>query len=216
MRSNALLEQFLCPLLHDIMIEPASTVDGHTFEKSAIEIWLEKRCQWVLVGVLHPPPPPLYLLDPRECVPVFRACNCSCAATCASSTTSTPDLTVPGALHGSVPSSHGSFHTLCVCVSSCPLLLHHHSGRVVSPVTGEPLVSLALVPNKALSAKINTFGLGLRAAGSGSPGRPGGGADRSSSGRWVQPPYIQRARGLGPRWRTRPSCPSACALCVPV
>ena len=34
---------FNCPILHDIMADPVSTCDGHTFERSAITVWLQNH-----------------------------------------------------------------------------------------------------------------------------------------------------------------------------
>ncbi len=36
------VKEFLCPLLREVMVDPVSTVDGHTFERCAIEIWVKK------------------------------------------------------------------------------------------------------------------------------------------------------------------------------
>ena len=35
--------EFLCPITHDIMRDPVSTADGHTYERKAIARWLESR-----------------------------------------------------------------------------------------------------------------------------------------------------------------------------
>ncbi len=37
------LKQFLCPITHEIMKDPASTIDGHTYERAAIESWLKNH-----------------------------------------------------------------------------------------------------------------------------------------------------------------------------
>ncbi len=36
-------KQFLCPITHEIMKDPVSTIDGHTYERAAIESWLKKK-----------------------------------------------------------------------------------------------------------------------------------------------------------------------------
>jgi hypothetical protein len=36
-------KQFLCPIKLEIMKEPVSTIDGHTYERAAIELWLKKK-----------------------------------------------------------------------------------------------------------------------------------------------------------------------------
>jgi len=35
--------EFLCPITHDVMRDPVSTADGHTYEREAIARWLENR-----------------------------------------------------------------------------------------------------------------------------------------------------------------------------
>ena len=34
---------FKCPITQDLMFDPVSTVDGHTYEKDAIVRWLRQR-----------------------------------------------------------------------------------------------------------------------------------------------------------------------------
>eukprot|EP00047_Mylnosiga_fluctuans_P023814 m.146511 g.146511 ORF g.146511 m.146511 type:complete len:568 (+) comp9697_c0_seq25:130-1833(+) len=40
MDTSGALSAFLCPITHEIMRDPVSTADGHTFEREAIERWL--------------------------------------------------------------------------------------------------------------------------------------------------------------------------------
>jgi len=47
-------KSFLCPILQDIMVEPVATVDGHVYEKSAIELWLVRSDKSPMTNlVLH-------------------------------------------------------------------------------------------------------------------------------------------------------------------
>ena len=42
---------YLCPILQDIMTDPVITVDGHTFERKAIEEWFSRgNCTNPLTG----------------------------------------------------------------------------------------------------------------------------------------------------------------------
>ena len=41
-KSDEIPKEFLCPITNDIMIDPAMTTDGVTFERKAIECWMEK------------------------------------------------------------------------------------------------------------------------------------------------------------------------------
>jgi hypothetical protein len=34
-------DEFICPITYELMREPAVAMDGHTYEKSAIEKWLK-------------------------------------------------------------------------------------------------------------------------------------------------------------------------------
>ncbi|KDO32110.1 hypothetical protein SPRG_03328 [Saprolegnia parasitica CBS 223.65] len=34
------LDSFVCPITHDVMVDPVVTVDGHSYERSAIEEWI--------------------------------------------------------------------------------------------------------------------------------------------------------------------------------
>ena len=36
-------KELVCPILHALMTDPVSTVDGHTFERQAIAKWLEQH-----------------------------------------------------------------------------------------------------------------------------------------------------------------------------
>lgn len=40
---DEILDGFICPITFAIMEDPYSTIDGHTFEKNAIEVWLKKN-----------------------------------------------------------------------------------------------------------------------------------------------------------------------------
>ena len=33
--------QFICPITQELMEDPATTADGHTYERAAIECWLQ-------------------------------------------------------------------------------------------------------------------------------------------------------------------------------
>ena len=35
-------ENFLCPITYDIMVDPVSAKDGHTYERSAIQRWFDQ------------------------------------------------------------------------------------------------------------------------------------------------------------------------------
>jgi len=41
---------FLCPITHDIMRDPAVCADGHTYERSAIERWLQRSRKSPMTG----------------------------------------------------------------------------------------------------------------------------------------------------------------------
>ena len=36
-------EEYYCPITHLVMADPVSTEDGHTYEREAIEEWLQKN-----------------------------------------------------------------------------------------------------------------------------------------------------------------------------
>lgn len=57
------VKEFLCPLLREVMVDPVSTVDGHTFERCAIEIWVKK---WLVSPVTHKPLRSLSLVDNKD------------------------------------------------------------------------------------------------------------------------------------------------------
>ena len=35
---------FMCPITHEMMVDPVFTADGHTFERKAIAKWFERHC----------------------------------------------------------------------------------------------------------------------------------------------------------------------------
>ena len=41
-RCEALSELVVCPITHEAMVDPVSAADGQTYERRAIEAWLEK------------------------------------------------------------------------------------------------------------------------------------------------------------------------------
>lgn len=44
-------KELICPILHTLMTDPVSTVDGHTFEREAIAKWLEQHSTSPLTGL---------------------------------------------------------------------------------------------------------------------------------------------------------------------
>ena len=46
----SLPSEFLCPITQDVMVDPVSTEDGHTYERSAIARWLSKKKTSPLTG----------------------------------------------------------------------------------------------------------------------------------------------------------------------
>src|SRR5690606_9208241 len=42
-KGDAVPKEFVCPLTGQIIFDPVMTNDGHTFERKAIECWLEKH-----------------------------------------------------------------------------------------------------------------------------------------------------------------------------
>lgn len=49
--SSSAPKELVCPILHTLMKDPVSTVDGHTFERDAIAKWLEQHCTSPLTGL---------------------------------------------------------------------------------------------------------------------------------------------------------------------
>lgn len=49
-----LSEFYLCPITQDVMMNPVILVDGHTYEKEAIEDWLKLKNTSPLTGVQLP------------------------------------------------------------------------------------------------------------------------------------------------------------------
>jgi hypothetical protein len=41
--ADSLLKLFLCPISHDIMIDPVMAADGFTYERNNIELWLQSH-----------------------------------------------------------------------------------------------------------------------------------------------------------------------------
>jgi hypothetical protein len=37
-------EDYLCPITHEVMVDPVMATDGHTYERRAIERWLQDKC----------------------------------------------------------------------------------------------------------------------------------------------------------------------------
>ena len=50
---------FFCPILHEVFEDPASTCDGHTYERRAIEQWFASRPAFDASGEALPPRSPL-------------------------------------------------------------------------------------------------------------------------------------------------------------
>ena len=42
---------YCCPILQDIMTDPVKTIDGFTYERSAIERWFQQRVSSPLTGL---------------------------------------------------------------------------------------------------------------------------------------------------------------------
>ena len=47
-------ESYICPITQDVMLDPVILVDGHTYEKEAIEDWLKYRNTSPLTGMTLP------------------------------------------------------------------------------------------------------------------------------------------------------------------
>ena len=43
-------DEFCCPLSMEVMVEPVSTADGHTYERASIEAWLRDHDVSPLTG----------------------------------------------------------------------------------------------------------------------------------------------------------------------
>ena len=50
-RVASLPPQFLCPITNELMRDPVTTADGHTFERTAILKWLESHSTSPLTGL---------------------------------------------------------------------------------------------------------------------------------------------------------------------
>lgn len=68
---------FICPIFQDVMNDPVKTVDGHTYDRPAIERWLSVAATSPLTGL----PLPSTHLEPnpalREAIASFLAANAS-------------------------------------------------------------------------------------------------------------------------------------------
>ena len=49
--ADALPQAFMCPILQELLRDPVLTVDGHTYERSAIEQWLGEHNTSPLTGL---------------------------------------------------------------------------------------------------------------------------------------------------------------------
>ena len=45
------LPQFVCPITHELLVDPVCTVDGHIYERAAIEHWLTQHATSPLTGI---------------------------------------------------------------------------------------------------------------------------------------------------------------------
>ena len=45
-------EELLCPLTHELLIDPVMTEDGHTYERAVLERWLSSHDTDPLTGVV--------------------------------------------------------------------------------------------------------------------------------------------------------------------
>ena len=52
-------DQFYCPILHEVLEDPVTTCDGHTYERVAIEAWFRRRPMFSDDGEPLPPRSPL-------------------------------------------------------------------------------------------------------------------------------------------------------------
>ena len=50
--SRGLLRGFVCPITQEIMKDPVCTIDGHSYDRVAIETWFERRITSPLTGAL--------------------------------------------------------------------------------------------------------------------------------------------------------------------
>jgi len=45
--------KFFCPITHELMTDPVTDPDGHSYERSAIENWIkEKGCSPIVSSIL--------------------------------------------------------------------------------------------------------------------------------------------------------------------
>jgi hypothetical protein len=47
--------QFLCPILHEVMVDPVMAADGYTYEREAIETWYRQRDTSPMTNQIIPP-----------------------------------------------------------------------------------------------------------------------------------------------------------------
>ena len=52
-------EHFYCPILHEVLEDPVTTCDGHTYERVAIAEWFRRRPMFSDAGEPLPPRSPL-------------------------------------------------------------------------------------------------------------------------------------------------------------
>lgn len=50
-RDTKIPEAFICPITQDIMTEPVVASDGHTYERTAIELWLTNNNRSPMTGL---------------------------------------------------------------------------------------------------------------------------------------------------------------------
>lgn len=70
--------EFVCPITQEMMQDPVSTVDGHTYERAAIERWLTRKRTSPLTGSVLPST----TVIPNQCAPWPRRPCASCPAVC--------------------------------------------------------------------------------------------------------------------------------------
>lgn len=50
-RDTKIPEAFICPITQEIMIDPVVASDGHTYERKAIEMWLQSHNSSPMTGL---------------------------------------------------------------------------------------------------------------------------------------------------------------------
>ena len=64
---------FLCPITGEVMTDPVSTVDGHTYERTAIERWLRTHDTSPMTGARLPHKDLTPAISLRQLIVEFRA-----------------------------------------------------------------------------------------------------------------------------------------------